>query len=101
MTILVENVVPRSRINVIILVISIYIFLIKYKLTSSCDTGFKSYGWSNKLKTAEIIIYSNRYFLVLNYDLFRLQVFFSENVCESLRKAQHIVFDAVNIVLNL
>ena len=40
-------------------------------------------------------------FLVLNYDLFRLQVFFSENVCESMRKAQHIVFDAVNIVLNL
>ena len=66
--------------------------------------GFiKSYGLSlNILKqTAEIIIYSNRYFLVLNYDLFRLQVFFSENVCESLRKAQHIVFDAVNIVLNL
>ena len=41
-------------------------------------------------------------FSILNYDLFRLQVLFLfENVCESLRKAQHIVFDAVNIVLNL
>ena len=41
-------------------------------------------------------------FLVLNYDLFRLQgFFFSENVCESWRKAQHIVFDALNIVMNL
>ena len=41
-------------------------------------------------------------FFILNYDLFRLQAFFSENVCESLmRKAQHIVFDARNIVMNL
>ena len=41
-------------------------------------------------------------FSILKYDLFRLQVlFFSENVCESLRKAQDIVFDALNIVMNL
>ena len=40
-------------------------------------------------------------FFILNYDLFSLQVFFSENVCESWRKAQHIVFDALNIVMNL
>ena len=41
------------------------------------------------------------FFFILNYDLFRLQVFFSENVCESLRKAQHIVFDPLNIVMHL
>lgn len=42
-------------------------------------------------------------FSILNYDFslgYRF-FFFSENVCESSRKAQDIVFDALNIVMNL
>ena len=67
--------------------------------------GFiKSYDLSSILKqTAEIIIQSNRSFFY-SYDLSRLQVvvfFFPENVCESMTKAQHLFFDALNTAMNL
>ena len=61
----------------------------------ACPINFKKQQKSSFRITAIFFTY---------YDVSRLQVvvfFFPENVCESLIKAQHLFFDAVNIVMNL